>query len=156
MTLRSHATRCGLAALWAAWALSAGTAQAGPYSDDLAKCLVESTTTADKNALVKWMFATAALHPAVRSIASVTDAERAEITRSAAQLFETLLTVSCRSQAQQAVKYEGAVAVQTGFQMLGQVAARELFADPGVTQGLGELEKYVDSRKIEQALTPGK
>ena len=52
------------------------------------------------------------------------------------------------------MKYEGAAAVQTGFQMLGQVAARELFADPGVTQGLGELEKYVDSRKIEQALAP--
>ena len=58
------------------------------------------------------------------------------------------------AQAQQAVKYEGAAAVQTGFQMLGQVAARELFADPGVTRGLGELEKYVDSRKIEQALAP--
>ena len=153
MRQRGSVMRWGQAAL-GALALSAGLAQAGPYSDDLAKCLVESTTAADKNALVKWMFATAALHPAVKSIASVTEAERAEITRSTAQLFEKLLTVSCRAQAQQAVKYEGAAAVQTGFQMLGQVAARELFADPGVTQGLGELEKYVDSRKIEQALVP--
>jgi len=145
--------RCGQAALWAL-VLSAGAAQAGPYSDDLAKCLVESTTAADKNALVKWMFATAALHPAVKSIASITDAERAQSTRSTAQLFEKLLTESCRSQTQQAVKYEGAAALQTGFQMLGQVAARELFADPGVTRGLGELEKYIDSQKIEQALVP--
>ncbi|MHB1077062.1 hypothetical protein [Thiobacillus sp.] len=153
MGRRNHANRIGRAALLAL-VLHAGAAQAGPYSDDLAKCLVESTTAADKNALVKWMFATAALHPAVKSIASVTDAERAQSTRSTAELFVKLLTESCRAQAQQAVKYEGATALQTGFQILGQVAARELFADPNVAQGLAELEQYIDSRKIEQALAP--
>lgn len=153
MRRRDHAKRVGQAILLAL-ALNTGAAQAGPYSDDLAKCLVESTTTADKNALVKWMFATAALHPAVKSIASVTDAERAQSTRSTAELFVKLLTESCRAQAQQAVKYEGATALQTGFQILGQVAARELFADPNVAQGLTELEQYIDSRKIEQALAP--
>ena len=153
MGRRNHAKRIGQAALLAL-VLHAGAAQAGPYSDDLAKCLVESTTAADKNALVKWMFATAALHPAVKSIASVTDAERARSTRSTAELFVKLLTESCRAQAQQAVKYEGATALQTGFQILGQVAARELFADPNVAQGLAELEQYIDSRKIEQALAP--
>ncbi|MBC2729854.1 hypothetical protein [Thiobacillus sp.] len=153
MRRRDHAKRVGQATLLAL-ALNAGAAQAGPYSDDLAKCLVESTTTTDKNALVKWMFATAALHPAVKSIASITDAERAQSTRSTAELFVKLLTESCRAQAQQAVKYEGATALQTGFQILGQVAARELFADPNVAQGLAELEQYIDSRKIEQALAP--
>ena len=34
-------------------ALSSGPAVAGPYSDELAKCLVRSTTDADKNYLVK-------------------------------------------------------------------------------------------------------
>ncbi len=134
--------------------LNAGPAQAGPYSDDLAKCLVESTTTADKNALVKWMFAMAALHPAVKSIASITEAERTQSTRGTAQLFERLLTESCRAQTQQAVKYEGAAALQTGFQMLGQVAARELFADPGVARGLADLENHIDSQKMKQALEP--
>lgn len=153
MGRRNHANRIGQAALLAL-VLHAGAAQAGPYSDDLAKCLVESTTAADKNALVKWMFATAGLHPAVKSIAAVTDAERAQSTRSTAELFVKLLTESCRAQAQQAVKYEGAAALQTGFQILGQVAARELFADPNVAQGLAELEQYIDSRKIEQALAP--
>ncbi|MHB1092723.1 hypothetical protein [Thiobacillus sp.] len=149
-----HVEKAGQAILLAL-ALNVGAAQAGPYSDDLARCLVESTTVADKNALVKWMFATAALHPAVKSIASVTDAERTRSTRSTAELFEKLLTGSCRKQAQQAVKYEGATALQTGFQILGQVAARELFADPNVAHGLVELEKYIDSPKIAQALAPG-
>ena len=153
MTQRDQMKRCAQAIL-AALMLNAGVAQAGPYSDDLGKCLVASTTAADKNALVKWMFATAALHPAVKSIAAVTDAERAQSTRSTAELFEKLLTESCPSQAQQALKYEGAVALQTGFQLLGQVAARELFADPGVSRGLADLGKYIDGQKIEQALLP--
>ena len=50
--------------------------------------------------------------------------------------------------------YGKTAALQTGFQILGQVAARELFADPNVAQGLAELEQYIDSRKIEQALAP--
>ena len=136
------------------FALSAGAVHAGPYSDDLAKCLVESTTVADKNALVRWMFATVALHPAVKSIASVTDAERTQSNRAMARLFENLVTEACRSQTQQVVKYEGAAALQTGFQMLGQVAARELFADPSVTRGLSDLERHFDTRKLEQALKP--
>lgn len=134
--------------------LSISPAHAGPYSDDLAKCLVESTTTSDKNALVKWMFAMAALHPAVKSIASITEAERTQSSRDTAQLFERLLTESCRTQTRQAVKYEGATALQTGFQMLGQVAARELFADPGVARGLADLENHIDSQKMKQAIDP--
>jgi hypothetical protein len=150
--IRRHADAAAIAVL--VCALNTGPVYAGPYSDDLAKCLVESTTTADKNALVKWMFATAALHPAVKSIASVTEAERIQSSRSTARLFERLLTESCRTQTQQAVKYEGAVALQTGFQMLGQVAARELFADPGVARGLADLENHIDSQKMKRALDP--
>ena len=61
--------------------LASALALAGPYSDEMAKCLVKSSSDADKNMLVKWMFAAAALHPAVQSIASVSDAERSSSTR---------------------------------------------------------------------------
>lgn len=145
-----HALRA--TGLFLALMLNAGLAQAGPYTDDLSKCLVASTTTADKNALVKWMFATAALHPAVKSIASITPAERDAFTRSTAHLFERLLTESCRAPAQQAMKYEGAMALQTGFQMLGQVAARELFADPSVAGGLAEFGSHLNGQKLQQLL----
>lgn len=138
------------------FALCAGSAHAGPYSDDLGKCMVESTTAADKNELVKWMFSTAALHPAVQSISSVSDAERTQSNRSTAKLFEKLLTETCRSQMQQAMKYEGTVAVQTGFRMLGEVAARELFADPSVAAGMADLERHFDKQKLVQALTSAK
>ena len=125
---------------------------AGMYADDLSRCLVEKTTVADKNALVRWVIATTTLHPAVQSIANVSVAERTRANRETALLFERLLTESCIAQTRQAAKYEGAAALQSGFQTLGQVAMAELFANPDVAKGLGELDKLIDAKKLQQAL----
>lgn len=130
------------------------SALAGPYSDDLAKCLVRSTTDADKTYLVKWMFAAVALHPQVRSIASISDTQRDDLNKNVAQLFVRLLTESCRSETQEAGKYEGAAALQGSFQLLGQVAAARLFSDPAVARGLAELENHVDKQELENLLGP--
>ena len=127
---------------------------AGPFSDDLGKCLVRSTTDADKNYLVKWMFASAALHPAVKSIASVSDAERTELNRNTARLVEKLLTESCRSETQQAVKNEGPGTLQASFQILGQVAGRGLFTDPAVARSMASFEDYLDKPKLEALFGP--
>jgi hypothetical protein len=138
---------------WLLGPLAVAPAQAGPYADDLTKCLVRSTTGADKNALVKWMFATAALHPEVRSIASVSDAQREELNRSTARLFEKLLTESCGAEAREAVKYEGATTLEGSFNVLGQVAARALFTDPTVADGLMALGKHL-SPKLHEFFAP--
>jgi hypothetical protein len=136
----------------AALAAASLPAHAGLYADDLARCLVEQTTAADKNALVRWVVSTTTLHPAVQSLAQVSPAERDRANRDTARLFERLMTEACVAQTRQAVKYEGAAALQTGFQTLGQVAMAELFADPTVAQGLGELNKLVDAKPLQQAL----
>jgi hypothetical protein len=141
-------------AFLAALTVFTGPAQAGPFSDALGKCLVETTTAADKQALVRWMFATAALHPAVKSLAPVAPAARENANREVARLFERLLSDSCNTQTRQAMQYEGELALQTGFQILGQVAGRELFADPAVAAGMGELEKHLDTKKLQRALAP--
>ncbi len=112
-------------------------ARAGPYIDDLGKCLVESTTADDRADLVRWMFAAATLHPAVGSLASV-PVERLEAeNRTTAALFTRLLTESCRVQARQAIRYEGTAALGAGFRVLGQVAGQELFSNPSEVQGRG-------------------
>ena len=122
-------------------------AEAGPYGDDLGKCLVNSTTSTDKRALVKWMFATAALHPEVKPIAAVSTQQRDAFNKTIGTLFDRLLTKTCRQQAQQAVKFEGESTIESSFRILGQVAARELFAYPSVAVGMADMTKHVDSRK---------
>ncbi len=132
--------------------LAAQSATAGPYSDEMAKCLVASTSEADKNFLVKWMFAAAALHPAVKSISSISDAQRNELNVKTAKLFERLLTESCKSQVQTAIKYEGQSTIESAFQVLGQVAARGLFSDPSVNGFIAQLGNHIDPKKMESVL----
>jgi hypothetical protein len=127
-------------------------ASAGPYSDDLSKCLVRSTGDAEKRTLVKWIFAAVALHPEVADISSVTPAQRAEMTRNTAKIFEKLLADSCRTEVQQAVQYEGPQTIGSSFQVLGQVAARELFSNPNVAANMADLGKYIDQKRIAEAM----
>lgn len=127
-------------------------AMAGVYSDDLAKCFVNSTTTGDRNGLVKWMFTSAAYHPAVSSIVTVSEAQRRDSDKYMAKLSERLLFEVCKKETEQAVKYEGQLALQAGFQTLGQVAGRELFADPSVAKALTNLNSYIDKSKMDSLL----
>jgi hypothetical protein len=128
------------------------SAQAGVYTDDLAKCLVSSTTDADRNTLVKWIFAVMSSHPEVKSIAAVPDAKVDLLNKDAAALFMKLLTESCKAKTEQALKYEGSSAIGTSFQVLGQVAGRELFASPAVVKNMAGMQKYIDEKKLQDLM----
>ena len=116
-------------------------AQAGPYGDDLGRCLVKSTSSADRREMVKWMLATAALHPDVQPIAAVSPQQRDTLNKAMGMLFERLQTQTCSQQAVQAFKFEGVSAIEYSFQLLGHVAVRELFADSSVVAGMAEVTK---------------
>ncbi len=131
-------------------------ARAGPFTDDLSKCLVASTTPADNKTLVVWMVSVITLHPDVEAMATLTPAQRDANDTAAAKLFERLLMVSCKAQAQQAVKYEGAEAFKASFSVLGQVAMKDLMTNPKVAEGLRGLGKRIDEKKVEEAFGPAK
>lgn len=135
-------------------ALTATPALAGPYGDEMAKCLVKSTTVSDRNTLVKWMFAAAAVHPEVRDIAIATNAQRDELDRKVASMIENLLIVSCKAETRQASEYEGSSVFESSFRILGQVAGRELFADPAVSEKMGGFVKYIDEKKLVESIGP--
>ena len=122
---------------------------AGPYTNDLSKCLVESTSIRDRIDLVKWMFSAASLHPAVSSIASVSEEQLDAANKSVADLVMKLLTESCRQEAEKALKYEGEATFQASFQVLGQVAGQELFASPEVAAAMSGLGKHLDEEKLK-------
>jgi maltose-binding protein MalE len=134
-----------------AWSAEAA---AGPYSDELAKCLVRSTTTSEKTTLMKWIFAAAALHPDVKGIASVTEAQRDELSTLTGKMVERLLTESCKNETQDAMKYEGPIVFQSAFSVLGQVAAVGLFTDPSVSTYMSDFLKYIDKAKVQALLPP--
>ncbi len=124
-------------------------ANAGPYTDDLSKCLVESTTKDDRVALVRWMFAAASAHPAVASIATVSAEDLDKANAETGALFMRLLTETCEDKARKALAYEGNTTIPTSFQILGQVAGSELFSSPEVTQAMAGLRHHIDEKKLE-------
>ena len=125
---------------------------AGPYADALGKALVARTTSSDKIALVRWMFIAMSLHPEVKSLSSITDQQREDANRDCAKLFESLMTEKCVEETRDAIKYEGPFAIESSFQLLGQVAARELFGHPSVAAGLTSLYKYIDTDNFNKIL----
>jgi hypothetical protein len=122
-----------------AWA---SLATAGPYTDDLSKCLVKSTSPDDQVVFMQWMFSAMALHPAVSSLASISAEQHVTFDKKAASLFVRLMSADCRQQTIDAVKFEGATAVQTSFQLFGQVAMRGLMSNAQVADGLKTLGTY--------------
>lgn len=125
-------------------------ATAGTYADEMGRCLVRSTTPADRTTLMRWLLAASTLHPEVVMMVQVSAAQREELSRAVARLLERLLTEACPTQTREAFQYEGRIAFQTAFQVLGQVAGRELFSHPSVAGAMGEVDRYLDKQKLER------
>ncbi len=138
-------------AIIAALALVAPTsfAHAGIYSDELAKCVVKSSSPADQLVLVTWIFSAMSAHPAVKPYSNMTQAQRDDFDKKAGSLLERLLTQDCRQQTVEALKYEGASAMEASFSLLGQVAMRNLMNEPAVQSSLGGLARGLDQSKFE-------
>ena len=78
--------------------------QAGVYTDELSKCLVEKTTTQDRTVLVTWVFTALSMHPAVKQVISVSTDKIDEVNKNAADLFTKLLTETCKDETVKAMK----------------------------------------------------
>ena len=124
-------------------------ALAGIYIENLSKCLVKSTSIEDRAALVKWMFTAVSLHPAVQSLTTISKQQLDETNRNTADLLTRLLTHSCEQETMKAVEFEGNITIQTSFQVLGEIAGRELFSSPEVNDGMSEMGKYLNQDKLD-------
>lgn len=129
----------------------AANAYAGPFTDDMSKCLVKNTTQDDKEALIKWIYAAMSAHPSVKSLSNVSTKQGDAFNKRAGELMIELLTQRCKFETQQAVKFEGEAAIRTSFQILGQVAMQDLMTNPAVTQYISGLANSVDKKALEEA-----
>jgi len=126
---------------------------AGPYADDMAKCLVKSASATDRTIFLKWLFAAIALHPEVAPMVTISVEQRDEIDKNTGVLFMRLLTESCRSETKQAIRYEGPATIQYAFQIFGQAAAGDLLANSRVSEGMRGLARYLDETKFKAMMS---
>jgi hypothetical protein len=127
-----------------------GEARAGVSTDDMSKCLVASTSHADRAILMKWVFFAMASNPEVSSMATISASQRSEVDKATAGLFQRLLTVSCRKQVVDAIRSEGSGAIQSAFQVLGIVAGRELSGNAKVAESTSGMMQLVDAGEMKK------
>ena len=132
--------------------LGSAPSHAGPYADDLSKCLGSSTTEADKSLLVKWIFSAIALNKDIAPFVNLPQDVRDRLNKQTADIYMRLMTDSCKSQTHEAFKQEGEPAIATAFQMLGQVASEGMFNDTAVAASMDDLMKYFDMDKLGSVL----
>jgi len=141
--VRRFAAGAGAAALL----MLAAPAQAGVFSDGLARCVVTAAQDGDRTTIMKWLFAAMAANPQIAPMANVTQAERDELTRQFAQISERLLMSDCRTEAVQAIKNEGPGVVEAVFRVLGESAMRSLMTDPATAAAMTAIDQFTDKTK---------
>jgi hypothetical protein len=128
------------------------TVHAQPTVESFSKCLADNTTGRDRKDLARWFFVAMGAHPDMRAIVSIPASATQDSSKVAGQLFTKLIAESCPAEAQAAVRTVGPMAFQTGFSVLGQLAMQELMTDKDVVAGMGMLEKYIDSARVQSVL----
>ncbi|GAA4868919.1 hypothetical protein [Luteimonas vadosa] len=127
--------------------------EAGPATDALSECLVESTDAGDRQALVRWIFVAMSRHPDLVGMTRLEPDRIAEVDREAGALFERLLLTDCVALARRGFREEDAAAFQGAFQTLGMVAGEGVFAHPEVDRAARNLLRNVDMAQLQRALT---
>ena len=120
----------------------------------LQSCLADATSGKDRKDLAKWIFLAMAAHPDMKEHAGASyNAAADESSRRMAAMVVRLLADSCLKETR-AVVAAGQVtqSFEVAFAGLGQLAMQELMTDKAVASAMSQFEKYLDQKKLNEAL----
>ena len=122
---------------------------AGPFGDEMAKCLVTSTTKRDRTKLIKWIFRVYGDHPEVSYMIDLSDREKNAIDKDVANIFTRLLSEDCIDETKKALDYEGDNVMFNAFQILGQTAAQGFNNNPDVMKSINKFVELINYEKLD-------
>ena len=122
---------------------------AGPFADEMAKCLVTSTNKRDRTKLIKWIFRVYGDHPEVTYMIDLSDREKKVIDKDVANIFTRLLSEDCIDETKKALDYEGDKVMFNAFQILGQVASKGIVENPDVMKSINKFVELIDYEKLD-------
>ncbi len=125
---------------------------AGEHQERLASCLKESSTQADRDALVRWIFVAMSAHPLTADLAVVPADSASAVSRDASAVFAKLITVTCGAESAGTIKYEGTEAFGKAFEVLGMSAMDGLMGHPRVAGAVAEMTSHLDPAKFDEMM----
>jgi len=131
--------------------LVAQPALANSPTNQFANCLVDTLNGKERKNLAKWIFLAIGSHPEISSYSNATSETIEESDKYVGKLVTRLLTEDCPTQLAAALKADP-LAINKGFELVGQVAMQELMANPATMSALTNYTKYTDQAKINALL----
>jgi hypothetical protein len=134
------------------FAITDKTVNAGPFSDTFTRCLIRSVAPTEKSEFVQWMFFSMSKHPSLKSYANVSDSDTLRSDKLMAVFLTRLLSVACKKEFKEAVKFEGENATREAFSFMGRVAVTELLKHPKVEKSTTGFTKFMELEKMRDLL----
>ena len=122
---------------------------AGPFGDDMSKCLVLATSSKDNSLLGRWLVRVYGEHSDSKDLTNLSDYKKEQIDKNVARLFTRLLSEDCKEETKKALKFEGDTVIFNAFRALGEVAGKELIEDKNVSKAINKFTEYVDYGKLK-------
>ena len=122
---------------------------AGPFEDDMSRCLVLATSSKDNSLLGRWLVRVYGEHSDSKDLTNLSAYKKEVIDRDVARLFTRLLSEDCKVETQKALKFEGDGVMFNAFRVLGEVAGKELIEDKNVSKAINKFSEYVDYEKLK-------
>lgn len=130
----------------------ATAAIAGPASDSLGTCMIESLGSKDKKQLGQWIFFAMATHPDTKEYSRVPAEVQKNANEYIGKLVTQLLSENCAEKVKIAAKEEGPEAIKTAFELVGKIAIQELMSNKEVAASIADYAKFVDNEKLGSVL----
>jgi len=125
---------------------------AGVYTQDLIKCMVQNSTPQDIQTLKKWIFIAFAQDEEFSKYVNIPQKDKIEINKKMGEYVTRLLTQKCPKELKYAVKYEGAQAISSAFKYLGSIAGSSLTSSEGFKNFSNQFINYVDKNRLNSVI----
>lgn len=127
---------------------------ADSYTNSLSICFADNTTGKERKDLAKWIFVAMSAHPEMQNLSKVSSTVRDELNQTYANLVTRLIVKDCNAQTRDAMQKEGQNGLKIAFESFGRLAMQELMTNDKVTASISQVERFIDSSKIQSALAP--
>jgi len=128
------------------------SATASPKTDELGVCLVDSLDGKERKRLARWVFFAIAAHPEIESYLTASRQDIDSNDQYVGRLVTRLLVDDCPTQLKAASK-EDPRAVQKAFELVGQVAMKEIMTNQQVMDAISNYARYAEQDKISAVIS---
>ena len=125
------------------------SALSGAFTDELARCMVNSTTLNEKIIFMEWTIRLLSEHPELKDLVQISENQKITMDKKLGNVFTTLVAERCKEETEKAIKFEGYEQMVSAFGALGAASTRAITTHPDVMKSSQDYAKYIDFSSLD-------